>query len=274
MAGGAPAWRKATKPEEYVRGLVEMKVPDGRDRPRTEEEEDGAAAIQTSIKTLIVLAVDAMPPDEATRARDRLRLSYVAALINGVLQARTMHERIEHEMRELREAEKIKRAFAEIRAWGWRFTHPENTIRWRPYEPPTGTPPSREPPAILAEKWTAEDYLAAADFRIFLAKERFALVGVTRQVGSNERGRTDASVRHGVGMMALELARRAPSFNPKRKPLVTAQWKQLVADIANPLFDRDDITEKEVGDWLAVRLKAERERDRIKAENGWWWGYP
>ena len=276
-----PAWRAAELAFDYVHGFVELKVAGWCDN--LSEEEDKAAAIQSSLKTLIGFVVDSMPAEQADRVRARLQRSYVAALINGVLQARTMHERIEHEAKALREAEKIKRAITQARRWGWRFTHPEHTIRGvgEPHEP-IETPSYREPAALKAgapliaaehENWIAENYYEAADFRIFIAKKRFALVGVTRQIGSDEKGWTEASVRHGVGKMALEVLQRAPGFDLKRRPLATKKWKRLVADMANPVFDREDITEKEIGDWLVMRLKVEQERDRIKAEKGWWWGY-
>ena len=68
--------------------------------------------------------------------------------------------------------------------------------------------------------------------------------------------------------MALDIE-RASGFDAQQSP----RWKTLVADIANPLFDRDDITEREIGDWLQARIEAEAKRDRIKAEHAWWWGY-
>ncbi len=86
-----------------------------------------------------------------------------------------MHERIETEVQALREAEKVKRRITGARAWAWRFTHPENTIRFREPPRPIETPPYREPVAPASppsdpEAWTAADFYRAADFRIFLAK--------------------------------------------------------------------------------------------------------
>jgi hypothetical protein len=167
-----PAWRGAGSAFDlrsafaYVHSFTEQR----------DNLSEAAAEIQTALATLIALAVDSMPADRAERHRSPLRLSYIAAMVNGVLQARTMHERIETELQELDKPEKIKRAITEARAWGWRFTHPENTIRFHEPSEPIETPPCREPdaqpgpPPTIAgdfETWTPADFYRAADFRIF-----------------------------------------------------------------------------------------------------------
>jgi hypothetical protein len=235
MAGGTPPDDYASA-IDYVCGLVGLEGPVRRDN-LSEAQLEKADAIETSLTLLIGFAIDA-DPERADRVRANLRRSFVAALINGVLQARTMHSRIEYEKRALREAEKVKRAVTEVRRWGWRFSHPEHTIRWKPDDkfetPPYREPESGAPPiAPEPENWTAQNFYQGADFRIYLARQRFTLAGVTREIGTDREGRLLASVRHGVGMMALELLQLTPSL---RKP--GTAWKQLVADIANPVFDQ------------------------------------
>jgi hypothetical protein len=102
VAGGTPAWRgagsafDAKSAFDYVRSFVELKVP-GAAHDNVSAAEDKAGTIQTALATLIGFAVDSMPADEAERVRARLRRSYVAALVNGVLQARTMEIGVPHD---------------------------------------------------------------------------------------------------------------------------------------------------------------------------------
>jgi hypothetical protein len=214
----------------------------------------------------------------------------------GVLRARAVHERLKMAVQGRREAEKAKRAATELRAWAWQFTN--HMFGLKPKEPIV-TPPYRErttratltagpsyitdvddeihagPPMISGdpENWTTTNFYEAADFAIMLANRRFDLMGVTRKIGSDEKSRDNASVRSGVGKMALEILQRTPGFDPKRRPLASMTWKRLVADIANPLFSRDnDITEREVGDCLAMAVKAAQASDPIKTEHSWYWG--
>jgi hypothetical protein len=97
-------------------------------------------------------------------------------------------------------------------------------------------------------------------FRLTIAERRFARAGATRQVGTGEAERIKVAVRYGIGEMAFCLLKSTPGFNEKQKPLTTEPWKLRVPDIANALFDCEDIETVEVGRYLGVRLKIQRQR--------------
>ena len=286
-----PSWRRAKSGAAHVLGFVDLKVSDSSNDLADDvsyARNESASTIQFALKWLVAEVVDSMPVEQADKLRSRLRQEYIDAMIRGVERARTLHAQIADEARELAAARKIKRKLRELEEWAGRFNNPKHTVRYVAEQQPFFLPEQPAPPLsaehlALMEQDAAEHppprydelfrepyyldtspltrFYRAADYRIRIAENRFALAGGTRESGANEQGRVTAAVRYGTGEMAFWL-RNTQGFNSSPRP--TAIWKDRVADIANALFDvggDEPITERNVKDWLEARVKIEGKRD-------------